>query len=56
MSKTVVIDARGHLLGRLASVVAKQILSGHHVVVVRAEEINISGGEFSCRLSVEDLS
>jgi hypothetical protein len=28
----VVVDARAHMLGRLASIVAKQILSGHHVV------------------------
>lgn len=27
-----VIDGRAHMLGRLASIVAKQILSGHHVV------------------------
>jgi ribosomal protein L13 len=26
--KTIVIDARGHLLGRLASYVAKELLSG----------------------------
>eukprot|EP00195_Chlamydomonas_chlamydogama_P016249 CAMPEP_0202897788 /NCGR_PEP_ID=MMETSP1392-20130828/6468_1 /ASSEMBLY_ACC=CAM_ASM_000868 /TAXON_ID=225041 /ORGANISM="Chlamydomonas chlamydogama, Strain SAG 11-48b" /LENGTH=188 /DNA_ID=CAMNT_0049583533 /DNA_START=66 /DNA_END=632 /DNA_ORIENTATION=- len=44
MVKTVVIDARGHMLGRLASIVAKQILAGHHIVLVRCEEINISGG------------
>lgn len=30
--QAVVIDARGHMLGRLASVVAKQILSGQHIV------------------------
>jgi hypothetical protein len=30
----VVIDARAHMLGRLASIVAKQILAGHHVVSV----------------------
>ncbi|MDA9099211.1 uL13 family ribosomal protein [bacterium] len=28
----VVIDGRGHLLGRLASIVAKQLLNGQHVV------------------------
>jgi len=28
----VVIDARAHMLGRLASIVAKQILLGYHVV------------------------
>uniref|UniRef100_A0A7S3EG70 60S ribosomal protein L13a n=2 Tax=Rhodosorus marinus TaxID=101924 RepID=A0A7S3EG70_9RHOD len=40
---TVVVDARGHLLGRLASIVAKQLLCGQKVVVVRCEEINMSG-------------
>jgi hypothetical protein len=30
--QTIVIDARAHMLGRLASVVAKQILSGHQIV------------------------
>jgi hypothetical protein len=31
-SQTVVIDARTHMLGRLASVVAKQLLNGQHIV------------------------
>ncbi|GIL84496.1 hypothetical protein Vretifemale_13162, partial [Volvox reticuliferus] len=44
MPKTVVIDGRAHMLGRLASVVAKQILSGQQIVVVRAEDITVSGG------------
>lgn len=39
----VVVDGRGHLLGRLASVVAKELLCGQKVVVVRAEQITISG-------------
>jgi hypothetical protein len=30
--QTVVVDARGHMLGRLASIVAKQCLNGQHVV------------------------
>lgn len=30
--QTVVIDARGHMLGRLASILAKQILNGQQVV------------------------
>ncbi|CAB3402544.1 unnamed protein product [Caenorhabditis bovis] len=41
--KTVVIDGKNHLLGRLASIVAKKLLQGEKVVVVRAEEITISG-------------
>ena len=31
--KVVVIDARGHLLGRLASYVAKQLLSGKFFII-----------------------
>merc|ERR1711998_550573 len=41
--KLVVIDARGHLLGRLASFVAKEALLGQKVMVVRCEDIVISG-------------
>ena len=41
--KKIVIDARGHLLGRLASTVAKQLLEGQKIVVVRCEQINITG-------------
>ena len=44
--KVVIVDGRGHLLGRLASVLAKELLNGQKVVVVRCEEINISGSLF----------
>jgi ribosomal protein L13 len=46
MSDTVIVDGKGHLLGRLASVVAKQILNGQKIVVVRCEQILMSG---SCK-------
>lgn len=39
----VTVDGRGHLMGRLASVVAKELLGGQKVVVVRCEQITISG-------------
>lgn len=42
----VIIDGKGHLLGRLASIVAKQLLNGQKVVVVRCEDLNISGEFF----------
>merc|ERR1719393_912859 len=42
-SKEVIIDARGHLLGRLASVVAKELLEGQNVTVVRCEGIEQTG-------------
>ncbi|CCD23422.1 60S ribosomal protein uL13 NDAI_0B03880 [Naumovozyma dairenensis CBS 421] len=49
-----VVDGKGHLLGRLASIVAKQILNGQKVVVVRAEALNISGEFFRNKLKYHD--
>ena len=53
--KVIVIDARAHLLGRLASVVAKQLLNGQRVVVVRCEEINISGSFYRNKLKYKEF-
>ena len=41
--KAIVIEGRGHMMGRLASIVTKLILNDQKVVIVRCEEINISG-------------
>lgn len=41
--KPVVVDCRGHLLGRLASLIAKELLQGQQVVAVRCEALEISG-------------
>ncbi len=49
MPDSVIVDGKGHLFGRLASIVAKQLLSGKKIVVVRCEEILISG---SCKFSL----
>ncbi|XP_051133489.1 60S ribosomal protein L13a-4-like [Andrographis paniculata] len=43
-AKKVVVDARHHMLGRLASILAKELSNGQKVVVVRCEEICLSGG------------
>ncbi|RRT84768.1 hypothetical protein B296_00004969 [Ensete ventricosum] len=43
-ARQVVVDARHHMLGRLASIVAKELLNGQRVVVVRCDEICLSGG------------
>ena len=43
------IDGKGHLLGRLASIVAKQLLNGQKIVVVRCEALNISGEFFRAK-------
>ncbi|KAL4432110.1 hypothetical protein ABPG74_014364 [Tetrahymena malaccensis] len=53
--KLVVIDAKGHLLGRLASYVAKELLNGQRVVVVRTEAINISGSLFRNRVKFSEF-
>jgi large subunit ribosomal protein L13Ae len=52
--KEIVIDGRAHLLGRLASHVAKEILNGQNIVVVRTESINISGSLFRNKLKYMD--
>merc|ERR1719318_1205339 len=49
-TEPIIIDARGHLLGRLAALVAKTILQGQRVVIVRAEGINISGSFYRNKL------
>ncbi|KAM0746685.1 ribosomal protein L13 [Meredithblackwellia eburnea MCA 4105] len=54
-STPIVIDGKGHLLGRLASIVAKQILNGQKVVVVRSELINASGSFFRAKLRYHDF-
>jgi len=43
LAKTRVIDGRGHLLGRLCSIVAKELLAGQTIVIVRCDEICVSG-------------
>jgi large subunit ribosomal protein L13Ae len=53
--KVVIVDGKGHLLGRLASIVAKQLLSGQRVVVVRCEELNISGSFYRNKLKYHDF-
>ena len=54
--KEVLIDAKGHLLGRLASVVAKELLAGQRVVVVRVEKLLMSGSLFRRQTHYADLA
>ncbi|KAJ2744197.1 60S ribosomal protein L16A [Coemansia sp. BCRC 34301] len=53
-AKVYVIDAKAHLLGRLASVVAKLLLNGQKVVVVRCEEMNVSGSFFRNKIKLQN--
>lgn len=53
--KEIVIDGRGHLLGRLASKVAKELLNGQRVVVVRCELLLRSGSLFRNKLKFSEF-
>jgi large subunit ribosomal protein L13Ae len=53
--KEIVIDARGHLIGRLASVIAKELLNGQKIVVVRCELLNQSGSLFRNKLKFREF-
>jgi large subunit ribosomal protein L13 len=45
--KTTIIDAKGLILGRMASVVAKRLLNGEKIIIVNAENAVISGKRLS---------
>ncbi len=47
--KQIVIDGKGHIMGRLAAVVAKNLLSGQRIVVVRVEQLVLTGLLFNRR-------
>jgi large subunit ribosomal protein L13Ae len=53
--KEVVIDGRGHLVGRLASKIAKEIQNGQRIVVVRCEELLKSGSLFRNKLKFHEF-
>merc|ERR1740115_559772 len=44
--KEVIVDGRNHMVGRLASKVAHQLLRGQKIVVVRCESLCFSGSLF----------
>jgi len=53
--KEIVVDGAGHLLGRLASKLAKELLNGQRVVVVRCEKLNKSGSLFRNKLKLHEF-
>jgi large subunit ribosomal protein L13Ae len=53
--KVTIVDAKGHLLGRLASYVAKQLQLGQKVVIVRCETTLMSGSHFRNKLKYLDF-
>merc|ERR1712002_1152967 len=53
--RPILIDGRGHLFGRLAALVAKTALTGQRVVIVRCEDINMSGSFYRNKLKYLDF-
>jgi large subunit ribosomal protein L13Ae len=43
-AKRIVVDARHHMLDRLSSIIAKELLNGQKAIVAYYEEIGISAG------------
>jgi large subunit ribosomal protein L13Ae len=43
-AKRIVVDARHHMLGRLSSIIAKELLNDQKVVLAHCEEICLSVG------------
>jgi len=48
--RVVIVDCSSHLVGRLASILAKELLNGQKIVLTRCEEANISGSLFRNKL------
>ena len=53
--KPIVVDGRGHLIGRLASIVAKELLCGQKVVVTRCEQLEGSGSLFRAQVRFQQF-
>ena len=53
--KHIVIDAKGHLVGRLASYVAKELLNGQKISIVRSEKVLVSGSKYRNKLKQMDF-
>ncbi len=50
VKSVVVVDAKGHLKGRLASYVAKELLNGQRITIVRCEQTLVSGSLYRNKL------
>ena len=46
-AKIIVVDAQGHIAGRLSSYIAKSLLNGNKVIIVNAEKALLSGSRSS---------
>ena len=54
MRETIVIDCTDHLLGRLSSTVAKELLNGKKFILVHCEKIAIAGSMYRVKQAYLD--
>jgi len=52
--KPLVIDASGLIVGRLASITAKHLISGNHVIIINAEKAVITGAHAAVLQAAKD--
>ena len=43
MVKEIIVNGEGHILGRLASIVAKKLLNGERITILNADKVVVSG-------------
>mmetsp|Transcript_57757 Transcript_57757/g.95837 ORF Transcript_57757/g.95837 Transcript_57757/m.95837 type:complete len:211 (-) Transcript_57757:232-864(-) len=55
LPKCLIIDARDHILGRLASTVAKHLMMGTKIIVLRCERIVMSGHHIRNKLKMKSF-
>jgi large subunit ribosomal protein L13 len=53
--KSIIVDAKGLVLGRMASEVAKRLLNGESIMIINAEEAVISGKRLSIFRNAEEF-
>ena len=53
--KLIVIDGKDHLVGRLASILAKELMMGQKIVVVRCEKLIKSGSLFRNKIKFHEF-
>lgn len=46
-NRTVIVDAKGLILGRVASIIAKRLLQGERIIILNSEKAIISGKRLS---------
>lgn len=55
VKQCIVVDGKGHLMGRMASIIAKQLQMGQKIIIVRCEKVLYSGKHFRNKLNIMEI-